>query len=150
MTWQCWNGPFLIFLSAYWSITLTCYNWNGRLFQAERPVWYTIHCNVLPKDDKETKVAEEFKKNQRIVTVTDGKDPSNDDLSWLTNTYRLKIFVLNKTYIMCNFMALMSFTFQLDRWRILRIHIPFEICNCLFVEHHFEKKFKTVELYRKW
>lgn len=44
-------------------------------------MWYTIHCNVLPKDDKETKVAEEFKKNQRIVTVTDGKDPSNDDLS---------------------------------------------------------------------
>ncbi|POO01343.1 hypothetical protein TorRG33x02_030970 [Trema orientale] len=52
-----------------------------RLFQEERPVWYTIHCNVLPKDDKEIKVTEEFKKNERIVTVTDGKDPSNDDLS---------------------------------------------------------------------
>ncbi|PON68523.1 hypothetical protein PanWU01x14_094940 [Parasponia andersonii] len=52
-----------------------------RLFQEERPVWYTIHCNVLPKDDKEIKVTEEFKKNERIVTVTDGNDPSNDDLS---------------------------------------------------------------------
>ncbi|GMN47383.1 hypothetical protein TIFTF001_016559 [Ficus carica] len=36
------------------------------LFQEERPVWYTIHCNVLPKDDKEAKGVEELK-NEEIV-----------------------------------------------------------------------------------
>lgn len=50
------------------------------LFQEERPVWYTIHCNVLPKDDKEAKVVEEFK-NEKIVVVTDTKDSSNDESS---------------------------------------------------------------------
>ncbi|PRQ34489.1 hypothetical protein RchiOBHm_Chr5g0069501 [Rosa chinensis] len=29
------------------------------LFQAERPVWETINCNVLPKDYKETQVEDE-------------------------------------------------------------------------------------------
>ncbi|XP_062078223.1 protein OS-9 homolog isoform X2 [Humulus lupulus] len=47
------------------------------LFQAERPVWYTIHCNELPKD-KETKVAEEFQRSKRIVTVAKGEDTFND------------------------------------------------------------------------
>ncbi|KAM6553274.1 hypothetical protein CsatB_014036 [Cannabis sativa] len=47
------------------------------LFQAERPVWYTIHCNELPKD-KETRVAEEFQKNKQIVTVAEDEDTSND------------------------------------------------------------------------
>ncbi|KAF4346868.1 hypothetical protein G4B88_018407 [Cannabis sativa] len=47
------------------------------LFQAERPVWYTIHCNELPKD-KETRVAEEFQKSKQIVTVAEDEDTSND------------------------------------------------------------------------
>lgn len=50
------------------------------MFQEERPVWYTIHCNVLPKDNKEAKVVEEFK-NEEIVMVTDTKDSTNDDSS---------------------------------------------------------------------
>lgn len=49
------------------------------MFQEERPVWYTIHCNVLPKDNKEAKVVE-FK-NEEIVMVTDTKDSTNDDSS---------------------------------------------------------------------
>ncbi|XP_024030616.1 protein OS-9 homolog [Morus notabilis] len=50
------------------------------LFHAERPVWYTIHCNVLPKDYKETKVVEEIK-NKEVVMVTDSEDSTNDEWS---------------------------------------------------------------------
>ncbi|KAK9947462.1 hypothetical protein M0R45_003086 [Rubus argutus] len=49
------------------------------LFQAERPVWQTIHCNVLPKDYKETKVEEKESEIKQIVMVTDSESPSNDD-----------------------------------------------------------------------
>ncbi|KAL4654224.1 hypothetical protein ACB092_01G362400 [Castanea dentata] len=48
------------------------------LFQEERPVWHTIHCNVLPKDYKDTKVGEEAKEKQ-ILMVTDDEAPSNYD-----------------------------------------------------------------------
>lgn len=40
------------------------------LFQEERPVSHTINCNVLPKDYKETKVAQDDKITE-IVMVTD-------------------------------------------------------------------------------
>lgn len=41
-------------------------------------MWHTIHCNVLPKDYKDTKVGEESKEKQ-ILMVTDDEAPSNYD-----------------------------------------------------------------------
>ncbi|GAB2300272.1 Protein OS-9 [Dionaea muscipula] len=42
------------------------------LFQEERPVWHTINCNLLPKDDeKQTKVVEEGVHGHQIKMVTD-------------------------------------------------------------------------------
>ncbi|KAL6226226.1 hypothetical protein ACLB2K_000189 [Fragaria x ananassa] len=49
------------------------------LFQAERPVWQTINCNVLPKDYKETKAEDEESEIRQIVMVTDSE--SSDDLA---------------------------------------------------------------------
>ncbi|KAK6944428.1 Protein OS9-like domain [Dillenia turbinata] len=46
------------------------------LFQEERPVWHTIHCNALPSDYKETKAEQNFKDKQ-IVKVTDVEYPSS-------------------------------------------------------------------------
>ncbi|XP_057538576.1 protein OS-9 homolog [Amaranthus tricolor] len=46
-------------------------------FQVERPVWHTIHCNLLPKDTKDTK-AEETKHENEIKVVSDNdKYPYN-------------------------------------------------------------------------
>ncbi|XP_074281190.1 protein OS-9 homolog [Silene latifolia] len=41
------------------------------LFREERPIWHTINCNVLPKDEKET-VGEEDSQHDTEVTVTPG------------------------------------------------------------------------------
>ncbi|XP_023516524.1 protein OS-9 homolog [Cucurbita pepo subsp. pepo] len=46
------------------------------LFQEERPVWYTINCNVLPDDYKETEPSEDLE--DEIVMVTDVKYPKNE------------------------------------------------------------------------
>ncbi|PNX96493.1 protein OS-9, partial [Trifolium pratense] len=42
------------------------------LFQEERPIWYTIDCNVLPKDYKDAKVRPE-NGDMEIVMVTDSE-----------------------------------------------------------------------------
>jgi protein OS-9 len=42
------------------------------LFQEERPIWYTIDCNVLPKDYKDAKVRQE-NGDMEIVMVTDSE-----------------------------------------------------------------------------
>jgi protein OS-9 len=42
------------------------------LFQEERPIWYTIDCNVLPKDYKDAKVRQE-NGDMEIVIVTDSE-----------------------------------------------------------------------------
>ncbi|XP_061991136.1 protein OS-9 homolog isoform X1 [Rosa rugosa] len=49
------------------------------LFQAERPVWQTINCNVLPKDYKETQVEDEVSEIKQIDMVTDNESQSNGD-----------------------------------------------------------------------
>ncbi|KAL5547713.1 hypothetical protein UlMin_002944 [Ulmus minor] len=51
------------------------------LFQAEKPVWYTIHCNALPKDHKEVTKTGEDVKNRQIVMATESEERSNSDSS---------------------------------------------------------------------
>ncbi|KAL6974042.1 Protein OS-9, partial [Sarracenia purpurea var. burkii] len=46
------------------------------LFQEERPVWHTINCNAISKDQKEPKMEEESFKDEKITMVTDIEYPS--------------------------------------------------------------------------
>jgi len=49
------------------------------LFQEERPVWHTINCNALPKDQKESKVEEDsFQKESKV------EEDSFQDMSFLS------------------------------------------------------------------
>ncbi|XP_076900760.1 protein OS-9 homolog [Bidens hawaiensis] len=47
------------------------------LFQEERPVWYTINCNPLPKDYKQQKPEDDIIHEHNIVTVTDKSSSSS-------------------------------------------------------------------------
>ncbi|GAV82077.1 PRKCSH domain-containing protein [Cephalotus follicularis] len=49
------------------------------LFQEEIPVRHTIHCNVLPKDYKETQVDENKSGDKQALMVTEIEYPSNYD-----------------------------------------------------------------------
>lgn len=42
-----------------------------RLFQEERPVWHTINCNVLPKEEKEKRPEKEKIEDKQITMVTE-------------------------------------------------------------------------------
>ncbi|XP_076929519.1 protein OS-9 homolog [Bidens hawaiensis] len=47
------------------------------LFQEERPVWYTINCNPLPKDYKQQNPEDDIIHEHNIVTVTDKSSSSS-------------------------------------------------------------------------
>ncbi|KAK3435770.1 hypothetical protein EUGRSUZ_C00480 [Eucalyptus grandis] len=49
------------------------------LFQEERPVWHTINCNVLHKDQKEKKPEKEKIDDDGIIMVTEDKGSAADD-----------------------------------------------------------------------
>lgn len=49
------------------------------LFQEERPVWHTINCNVLHKDQKEKKPEKEKFVDDGIIMVTEDKGSVADD-----------------------------------------------------------------------
>jgi protein OS-9 len=69
-----------LFLSIFCEVCVTSYLYHAfeiliyffRLFQEERPIWYTIDCNVLPKDYKDAKVRQE-NGDMEIVMVTDSE-----------------------------------------------------------------------------
>lgn len=46
------------------------------LFQEERPVWYTINCNPLPRDYKQPKIEDDMPDEHKILMVID-KEPSS-------------------------------------------------------------------------
>ncbi|MFS7966446.1 putative mannose-6-phosphate receptor binding domain superfamily, protein OS9 [Helianthus anomalus] len=46
------------------------------LFQEERPVWYTINCNPVPKDYKQRNVEDDVVQEHKIAMVTDKVSPS--------------------------------------------------------------------------
>ncbi|CAH1449141.1 unnamed protein product [Lactuca virosa] len=51
-----------------------------QLFQEERPVWYTINCNPLPKDYKQPKIEDDITHEQKILMVID-EEPSSSSSS---------------------------------------------------------------------
>lgn len=50
-----------------------------RLFQEERPVWHTINCNVIHKDQKEKRPEKEKVEDEQIIMVTGDKGSVSDD-----------------------------------------------------------------------
>ncbi|KAM0031083.1 putative mannose-6-phosphate receptor binding domain superfamily, protein OS9 [Helianthus debilis subsp. tardiflorus] len=46
------------------------------LFQEERPVWYTINCNPVPKDYKQPNMEDGIVPEHKIAMVTDKESPS--------------------------------------------------------------------------
>ncbi|KAF8033881.1 hypothetical protein BT93_C0223 [Corymbia citriodora subsp. variegata] len=49
------------------------------LFQEERPVWHTINCNALHKDQKEERPEKEKIDDEQIVMVTEDKGSAADE-----------------------------------------------------------------------
>lgn len=51
-----------------------------RLFQEERPVWHTINCNVLHKDQTAKRPEEEKFEDKQIIMVTEDEGSVADDM----------------------------------------------------------------------
>lgn len=120
-----------IYISCHiWYLALLGVTSPDRLFQAERPVWHTIHCKALPKKYRETKVEEESK-NKQIIMVTDSEDPSTSDSHEWQNCAGRQIFVdINETSRQFSTVLLKLFKLLFFRWE--RVLSPVQSCFYIF------------------
>ncbi|KAJ0800352.1 hypothetical protein HanPI659440_Chr03g0101991 [Helianthus annuus] len=67
---------FLFFFTLFHVVTCKGYYRLFKLFQEEKPVWYTINCNPLPKDYKQPKMEDDVVHEHDIAMATDKSSSS--------------------------------------------------------------------------